>query len=68
MDLPAEIRIVGFAGDAFVVCAVEEVGILELRINGSLWRAERWLNFRSLEMDPEKAGALLLWNADRSET
>ena len=36
MDLPAETSIIGFADDAFVVCATDDVGILELRINESL--------------------------------
>ena len=36
MDLPAGTSIVGFADDALVVCAADDVGILELRINESL--------------------------------
>ena len=38
MDLPAGTSIIGFADDAVVVCAADNVGILELRINDSLWR------------------------------
>ena len=30
-----------FADNALVVCAAEDVRILELRINESLWRAKR---------------------------
>ena len=37
MDLPAGTRIVGFADDALVVCAADDVRILELRINEILW-------------------------------
>ena len=33
--------VIGFADDALVVCDAEDVGILELRINESLWGAER---------------------------
>ena len=33
MDVPAGTSIVSFADDALVVCAAEDVGILELRIN-----------------------------------
>ena len=33
MDLPAGTSIVGFADDVLVVCAAEDVRILELRIN-----------------------------------
>ena len=42
MDLPAVTSIIGFADDALVVCTGEDVEILELRINESLWRAKRW--------------------------
>ena len=41
MDLPTGTSIIGFADDALVVCAADDVGILELRINDSLWRAKR---------------------------
>ena len=41
MDLPAGTSIFGFADDALVVCAADDVGILELRINESLYRAKR---------------------------
>ena len=37
IDLPAGTSIVGFADDAFIVCAADDVGILELRINKSLF-------------------------------
>ena len=36
MDLPAGTSIIGFADDALVVCAADDVKILELRINDSL--------------------------------
>ena len=36
------------------------VGILELRINDSLWRAKRWLDSRCLKMASEKTEALLV--------
>ena len=36
MDLPARTSVIGFADDAFVVCAAEDVRILELKINESL--------------------------------
>ena len=54
MDLPAGMSIIGFADDALVVCAADNVGILELRINDTLWRAKRWLDSRGLKMAPEK--------------
>ena len=60
MDLPAGTSIVDFADDALVVCAADNVGILELRINDSLWRAKRWLDSRGLKMGPEKNEALLV--------
>ena len=60
MDLPAGTSIIGFADDALVVYAAEDVRILELRIKGSLWRAKRWLHSRCLKMDPEKTVALLV--------
>ena len=41
MDLPAGMSIIGFADDALVVCTPNDVRILELRINESLWRAKR---------------------------
>ena len=41
MDLPAETSVISFADDALVVFAVENVGILKLRINESLWRVHR---------------------------
>ena len=60
MDLPAGTTIVGFADDSLVVCAFENAGILELRINESLWRVKRWLDTRGLEMALEKTEALLV--------
>ena len=41
MDLPAGKSIIGFADDALVVCAADDVRILGLKINESLWRAKR---------------------------
>ena len=35
MDLPAGTSIIGFADDALVVCAADDVKMLELRINDS---------------------------------
>ena len=48
-----------FADNALVVCAAEDVRILELRINESLWRAKRWLDIWGLKMTLEKTEALL---------
>ena len=42
------------------VCAANDVGILELRINESLQRANRCLASRSLEMAAEKAETWLV--------
>ena len=52
--------IIGFADGALVVCAADDVRILELRINESLWRSKRWLDSRCLKMTPEKIEALLV--------
>ena len=41
MYLPAGTSIISFAGDALVVCTADDVKILDLRINDSLWRAKR---------------------------
>ena len=60
MDPPAGMSIIGFADDAFVVCAADDVRILELRINESLWRAKRWLDGRGFKMTREKTEALLV--------
>ena len=60
IELPARTRIIGFADDALFVCAADDVKILELRINVSLWRAKRWLDSRCLKMAPEKTEALLV--------
>ena len=60
MELPAGTSIIGFADDALVVCATDDVGILELRINDSLWQAKRWLDCRGLKMAPENTEALLV--------
>ena len=60
MDLPAVTSIIGFTDHALVVCAGDNVGILELRINDSLWWAKRWLDIRGLKMAPEKTEALLI--------
>ena len=60
LDLPAGTSIIGFADDALVVCAAENVRILELRINESLWWAKRWLNSRGLKIVPEKTEALII--------
>ena len=48
MNLPAGTSIFGFAGDALVVCAADDVRFLELTINKSRWRAKRWLDSRYL--------------------
>ena len=60
LDLPGRTRIIGIVDDAFVVCAVKDVRILQLRINESLWRAKIWLDNRGLKMAPEKTEALLV--------
>ena len=60
LDLPAGTSIIGFADDALVVCATEDVIILELRINESLWRAKRWMDSRGLKIAPEKTEPLLV--------
>ena len=41
MDLLAGTSIIVFADDALVVCGADDVRILELSFNESLWRAER---------------------------
>ena len=60
MDLPGGTSIVGFADDALIVCTVDDVRILELRINEILWRAKRCLDSRGLKMAPEKTEVLLV--------
>ena len=60
MVLPAGTSIMGVTDDALVVCAADNFGILELRINDSLWRAKRWLDSRGLKMALEKTEALLV--------
>ena len=60
IDLPAATIIIGFADDALVACAAENVEILELRINDSLRRAKRWFDSRGLKMAPKKTEALLI--------
>ena len=60
MDLSARTTISGFADDALAVCAAEDVRILELRNNESLWRARRWMDSRCLKMAPEKTEAYLV--------
>ena len=52
LELPARTSIIGFVDDALVVCAAEDVGVIELRINESLWREKRWLDSRGLKMAP----------------
>ena len=52
IDLPAGTSIIGFADDALVVYAADDVKILELRINDSLWRAKRCLDSRCLKKGP----------------
>ena len=60
IDLPARTSIIGSADDALVVCATDDVRILELRINESLRRAKRWLDGRCLKMASENTEALLV--------
>ena len=60
LNQPAGTSIIGFEDDALVVCAAEDIRILELRINESLWRAKHWLDSRDLKMDSEKTEALLV--------
>ena len=60
MDLPVGTSIIDFADDAFVVFGADDVKILELRINDSLWWAKRWLDSRCLKMSPEKTEALMV--------
>ena len=60
MDLPARTSIIGLADDALVMCAADDVRILELRMNESLWRAKRWLDNKCLKMATEKTEALLV--------
>ena len=56
MDLPSGTSIIGFVDDALFVCATDDVRILELRINESLWRAKRWLVSRCLKMPLKNRG------------
>ena len=49
--LPSGTSIISFADDTLVVCAADNVRILEL---------ERWLDSRGLKMAPEKTEALLV--------
>ena len=60
MDLSAGTSIVGFADDTLLACAADDVRILELSINESLWRAKRCLDSRGLKMAPEITEALLV--------
>ena len=60
MDLPGGTSSIGFTDDALVVCAAHDVGILELRISDSLWRAKRWFDSRCLQMALEKNKALMV--------
>ena len=60
MDLPAGTSVIGFADDALVVCAPDDVRILEPRINESLGRAKRWLDSRGLKMASWKTEVLLV--------
>ena len=56
LELPAGTSIIGFADNALVVCAAEDVRILELRIKENLWRTKTgnpfntqrsfWVNMR----------------------
>ena len=57
-------KYVGFADDTLVVCAAEDLRILKLGINESLWWSKRWLDSRGLKMALEKTEALLV--TDRS--
>ena len=41
------------------MCAIDDVRILELRINESLWQAKRWLDSRCLKMAHKKTEAYL---------
>ena len=59
LNLPAETSIFGFVEDALVVCVAEDLIILKLRINESLWHVKRWLGSRSLKMAPKETVALL---------
>ena len=54
--------------DVLVVCAADDVRILELRINESLWRAKRWLDGRGLKIAPEKTEALLVMDSRNPDT
>ena len=60
MVLPDGTSIIDFADDAIAVSSAKHVGILELKINESLWRAKHWLNSGGLKMAPEKTEALLV--------
>ena len=60
MDLSAGTSIIGFADDALVVWAADNVRILELRIKEILWQAKHWLDSRCLKMAPEKTESLLI--------
>ena len=60
MGLLAGTSIIGFTDDELVVCAADDVRILEQRINESLWQVKRWLVSRCLKIAPEKTEALLV--------
>ena len=48
--------IIGFEDNALLVCAAEDVRILELRISESLWRAKLWLDSKGMKMALKNRG------------
>ena len=51
---------IGFTYNVLILCVVEDLGILKLRINQNLWQTKRWLDSRSLEVVSEKTKVLLV--------
>ena len=68
MNVLAGTSIIGFADDALVMCAAQDVRILELRINESLGRANRWLHSRGLKMALRKPRLCALRTGDPFST
>lgn len=60
LKLPDGVTIIGFADDVIIVATAESAELIEILVNDTIQRAEKWLQNNGLEMAAEKTEALLV--------
>ena len=60
IETPIDSQLIGYADDTLIICHSDNVDILEMKVNETLFRVNRWLEKRLLHMAVEKTEAVLI--------